>query len=138
MAKEFVTRHVCDFCGADGYDPAAFRSFTLSAAETKVPELPKPVGFDACTACMEAEPMSTLLKVSYPVAKPKAPKVKAAAEDAAPEPGGGHVCGSCGNSYSAPQGLSAHARWCGKAPEEVAALKAQVRAARAAAKAARS
>ena len=109
MAKQLVERFTCDLCGAEGFDPAEFRSLTLAAAEgTKVPELRKPLGFDACAGCMESEPVATLLKVGYPMAKPKAaaPAAEVAAES------GGCQCRTCGRVLGSAAGRAAHERWC--------------------------
>lgn len=115
MPKEMMWRYTCSLCGAEGFDASQFDSFALSAAEgTKVAELPKPLLIDACKPCLEAEPMATLLKVGYPVAKAKSAKSTPAIEEP-PAPADGvelpcRVAG-CGRVLLSPQGRAAHEAW---------------------------
>lgn len=111
MPREIVVRYTCSFCGGDSFDASQFVSFTIAAADgTKVAELPKPLGLDACKACMEAEPVSTLLKVGYPLAKPtgKAPKVPTPEAVPGVVVGDDFTCPECRQPFSSKGGLSQH------------------------------
>lgn len=138
MPKRIVVQYTCSFCGGDSFDGSQFASFTVAAADgTKIAEMPKPLGFDACRDCMEAEPVATLLKVGYSLGRP--PKVSKDVKDVEPtevgspsNPVGSHVCDVCGKVSPTAQGLAAHRRWHTASPEEIEATKAKMRAARAA------
>lgn len=103
MSREIMLRYTCNFCGAERYSPADrpppadFASFQISAGEgTKVDALPKPRGFDACKECIEAEPLSTILKVAYPLAAAKTAKAPAVVE----ADGGSESCPDCGEVFT--------------------------------------
>lgn len=120
MSKEIVVRYACNICGAEGYEPADFASFQISTAEgTKHESLPKPLGFEACRDCIEAEPLSTLLKVGYPLGK-SVPKAAKATKEVAESLGSSGStdedtsrlnCKYCERTFEQPQGRAAHERW---------------------------
>lgn len=108
MPKEIVVRYACNFCGAEEYASStqapAMRSLVLAAAEgTKAPELPKPLGFEACAACLQTGPVAALLAAGYP-----AGKAKEVAEANGSAPAGEVTCPECGAGFPTARGLSYH------------------------------